>query len=80
MSENKISIAKKIGVDDKEVYESIVCFYKFLAKCDSVVDAIELFKEEVGETSKILDYFSVIGIIEFTKRFYGSSDEFKFKW
>ena len=73
----KIPIAKRLDVDTKEVYNSLIAFYKKLAD-GCIIDAVNLVMENISDTT--IKYFFVIGLMEFTKKYYGDCDDFKFKW
>ncbi len=55
-------------------------FYMSLSKTDCIIDTLAIVKDSLCEDSKVIDYFFTIGIIEFTKKYYGSSEDFKYEW
>ena len=77
-SKTKISIADRLGIDKEEVFNSLIQFYKSIAKNDCIIDAADLIMENVSNTT--IKYFFIIGLISFTKKYYGESDEFKFEF
>ena len=75
----KISIADKLGVDKDEIFNSLIQFYKKIATNECIIDAVDMILDTVENTT--VKYFFIIGLIEFTKKYYGDTGEgFKFKW
>lgn len=77
-SSTKISIADRLGVDKNEIFNSLIQFYKKIAKEGCIIDAVDMILDIVENTT--VKYFFIIGLIEFTKKYYGESDDFAFKW
>lgn len=77
-SSTKISIADRLGVDKNEIFNSLIQFYKKIATDECIIDAVDMILDTVENTT--VKYFFIIGLIEFTKKYYGESDDFAFKW
>ena len=77
-SKKKVSIAKRLGVSEKDIFKTMKMFYGSLAKTDCIIDTLDFVADRVEED--VVRYFFLIGIIEFTKKYYGSSDDFNWKW
>ena len=74
----KISIAKRLGIDTEETYKTLISFYKKLSTEKCIIDTLDFILDEISDTT--MKYFFIIGLIEFTKKYYGSSDDFKYEW
>ena len=74
----KVSIAERLGVDKKELYDSLITFYKKIAIDTCIIDAADFVMKNIADTT--IQYFFIIGLISFTKKYYGDSDYFKFEW
>ncbi len=56
-------------------------FYMSLTKTDCIIDTLKTMSNYFNKKDKVvIDYFFTIGIIEFTKKYYGSSEDFKYEW
>ncbi len=79
-SKKKISIAKRLGIPEERIYDAMKMFYKSIAETDCIIDTLKDMHNFYSQDDTIIDYFFVIGMIEFTKKFYGEIDEFNYEW
>ncbi len=79
-SKKKISIAKRLGIPKERIYDAMKMFYKSIAETDCIIDTLKDMHIFYSRDDSIIDYFFVIGMIEFTKKFYGEIDDFKYEW
>ena len=77
---SKISIAKRLGIPEERIYDAMKMFYKSIAETDCIIDTLKDMHIFYCRDDTIIDYFFVIGMIEFTKKFYGEIDEFNYEW
>ncbi len=77
-SKKKISIAKRLGAEERDIYECMKSFYKRLSTEKCIIDTLDFIVDEISDTT--MKYFFIIGLIEFTKKYYGSIEDFQYEW